>query len=104
MDVEAALRVDPAHVDALDRAGLGTLEARLALQRAVLVVEELEAAAELVRDVRLDLGVLDRRLRLEEAAQGQRHAADDAEARDADHRKDLIADARWRSLPRSRTG
>ena len=48
VDVVAALRVDPAHVDALDRAGLGALEAGLALERAPLVVEQLEAAAELV--------------------------------------------------------
>ena len=50
MDVVAAARVDAAHVDALDRAGLRALEAGLALDRAPLVVEELEPAAELVRD------------------------------------------------------
>ena len=51
VDVEAALGVDAAHVDALDGAGLRALEARLALERAVLVVQELEPAAELGRDV-----------------------------------------------------
>ena len=51
VDVEAALGVHAAHVDALDGAGLGALEARLALERAVLVVQELQAAAELGRDV-----------------------------------------------------
>ena len=71
VDVVAAARVDAAHVDALDRAGLGALEAGLALERAPLVVEELEPAAELVRDVEPHLGVHDRDLRLEEAAQGQ---------------------------------
>ena len=49
VDVIAAARVHPAHVDALDRAGLGALEAGLALERAPLVVEELQPAAELVR-------------------------------------------------------
>ena len=51
VDVEAALGVHAAHVDALDRARLGALEAGLALERAVLVVQELQAAAELGRDV-----------------------------------------------------
>ena len=51
VDVEAALGVDAAHVDALDRARLRALEAGLALERAVLVVQQLEAAAELGRDV-----------------------------------------------------
>ncbi|OGO56588.1 MAG: hypothetical protein A2V84_12860 [Chloroflexi bacterium RBG_16_70_13] len=85
MDVEAALRVEAAHVDALDRAGLGALEAGLALERAVLIVEELEAAPELGRDVGLLLRVADRRLRLEEAAQGQGHAPGDPEAGDEAH-------------------
>ena len=89
MDVVAALRVDAAHVDALDRAGLGALEAGLALERAVLVVEELQAAAELDRDVRRHLGVLDRDRRLEEAAQGEGHALDEAEAGDEAHRPAL---------------
>ena len=57
MDVEAALGVEAAHVDALDGAGLGALEAGLALERPVLVVEELEAAPELGRDVGSLLGV-----------------------------------------------
>jgi hypothetical protein len=39
MDVVATARVHAAHVDALDGAGLGALEAGLALQRAVLVVQ-----------------------------------------------------------------
>ena len=86
VDVEAALRVHPAHVDALDRAGLGALEAGLALERAVLVVQELEAAAELGRDVRVLLGPHDRGLGLEEPPQGQAHAADQAHARDDAHR------------------
>jgi hypothetical protein len=100
MDVVAALRVDAAHVDALDWAGLGTLEAGLALERPPLVIEQLEAAAELVRDVGLHLGVFDRRLRLEEAAQGERHALDDAEARGRDHEWCLMACSRRGSPPR----
>ena len=51
VDVVAAARIDAAHVDAFDRAGLGALEARLALERAPLVVEQLQPAAELRRDV-----------------------------------------------------
>ena len=51
MDVVATAGVHAAHVDALDRAGLGALEAGLALERAPLVVEQLQAAAELGRDV-----------------------------------------------------
>jgi hypothetical protein len=40
-----------AHVDAFDRAGLGALEAGLALESAELVVEQLQPAAEADRDV-----------------------------------------------------
>jgi hypothetical protein len=80
MDVEPALGVHAAHVDALDRARLGALEAGLALERAVLVVQELEPAAEADRDVGRHLGVHDRCLRGEEAAQGQRHPLDHPEA------------------------
>ena len=80
MDVVAAARVDAAHVDALDRARLGALEAGLAFERAPLVVQQLQASAELRRDLVPLLGVLDRHLRLEEAAQGQRHALHDAES------------------------
>ena len=85
MDVVAAARVDAAHVDALDRAGLGALEAGLALERAPLVVEQLQPAAELVRRVAPVLRILDRDLGLEEAAEGQRHALRDAETRDEAH-------------------
>jgi hypothetical protein len=85
VDVEAAFRVDPAHVDALDRAGLRALEAGLALQRAVLVVEELQTAAEPGRIVGADLRVADRRLRLEEPPKRERHALHDAEAGDERH-------------------
>src|SRR4029078_7005683 len=60
VDVEATLRVEPTHVDALDGAGLGALEARLALDRAVFVVEELEPAAELVGDVETHLAATER--------------------------------------------
>src|SRR6185295_13928838 len=81
VDVEPATRVDTAHVDALDRARLGALEAGLALERAPLVVQQLQASAELRRDHVPLLRVLDRHLRLEEAAQGQRHALHDAESR-----------------------
>ena len=91
MDVEPALGVHAAHVDALDRAGLGALEAGLALERAVLVVEQLEAAAELRRNVRLDLRVVDRGLRLEEAPQGQGHAADHADPGNEAHRTVLTS-------------
>ena len=85
MDVIAAARVDAAHVDAFDRAGLRALEAGLALDRAPLVVEELEAAAELVRDRGALFRVLDGDLGLEEAAQGERHPLGDAEARHEAH-------------------
>src|SRR5437667_236202 len=86
VDVVATLRVDAAHVDALDRAGLGALEARLALQRPVLVVQQLEPAPELRRDVEADLGIADRRLRLEELLQRQGHAHGDAEPGESAHR------------------
>ena len=89
MDVEAAPGVDPAHVDALDRAGLGALEAGLALERAPLVVEQLETAAELGRRLDPHLGVHDRDLRLEEAAERERHALRDAEARHEAHQAGL---------------
>src|SRR6185369_4011147 len=85
VDVEAAAGVDPAHVDALDGAGLGALEAGLALERAPLVVQQLEPATELWRRVAAILRVLDRHLRLEETAQGQRHPLGDTEARDQAH-------------------
>ena len=51
----------------------------------VLVVEQLEAAPELVRDVEPHLGVHDGDLRLEEPAQRQGHALRDAEAGDEGH-------------------
>src|SRR6185503_13970948 len=82
VDVEAALGIDAAHVDALDGARLRALEARLALQRAVLVIQQLEAAAEARRDVRGHLRVHHRGLGLEEPAQRQGHALDQAEPRD----------------------
>ena len=85
VDVVAAAGVHAAHVDALDRAGLGALEARLALERAVLVIEELEAAAELVRRIEPHLRVPDGDLGLEELAQGQAHPAHDPEAGDQAH-------------------
>src|SRR6185369_8672379 len=85
VDVVAPTRIDAAHVDAFDRAGLGALEAGLALDRAPLVVEELEAAAELVREGRALLWVLDGDLGLEEAAEGQPHPLDDTQARDEAH-------------------
>ena len=66
--------------------GLRALEARLALERAPLVVQQLEPAAELVRDVEAHLRVLDRHLGLEEATKGQGHALDDAKAGDERHR------------------
>ena len=94
VDVEATLRVEAAHVDALDRAGLGALEAGLALERAPLVVQELQPAAELRRDLGRILGVEVGHLRLEEPAQGQGHAADDAEAGDGAHRANLIGGSR----------
>ena len=86
VDVVPTARVDAAHVDALDRACLGALEARLALERAPLVVQQLEAAAELVRDVETNLGIHDGDLRLEESPKGERHALDQAETRDKAHR------------------
>jgi hypothetical protein len=86
VDVEAALGVHATHVDALDRAGLGALEAGLALERAVLVVEQLQAAAELGRDVGVLLGPHDGGLGLEEPPQGQAHAADQAHAGNEAHR------------------
>ena len=86
MDVVAAAGIHAAHVDALDRAGLGALEAGLALERAPLVVQQLQAAPELGRDVEPHLRVHDRDLGLEEAAQGQGHALHDAEAGDEAHR------------------
>jgi hypothetical protein len=85
----AALRVDAAHVDALDRAGLGALEAGLALERAVLVVEQLQAAAVLDRDVGVHLRVPDRHGRLEEAPEREGHALEEAEAGDHAHRPAL---------------
>ena len=85
MNVEPPPRVKPAHVDALDGAGLGALEARLALDVAELVVEQLEPAAEADGDVGGGLGVLDGRLGREEPAHGQRHALRDAEAWDEAH-------------------
>src|SRR5439155_3785745 len=103
VDVVAALRVDAAHVDALHRARLGALEARLALQRAVLVVQELQAAPELRRHLLPDLRVADRRLRLEEADEGRRHAPGDPETGQEAHA--LALSARPRRSPRpSRTG
>src|SRR4029079_19517795 len=104
VDVVAAFRVHPAHVDALDRAGLRALEASLALQRPVLVVEQLEAAAELVRDVEAHLGVPDRRLRLEEPPERQAHALDEADTGEPDHRRGLTSDGPRRSPARGRTG
>ena len=80
VDVVAALRVDAAHVDALDRAGLGALEARLALQRAVLVVEELEPAAELGGTSRRTSGYLIVAFGSKNRRSVRRHALDDAEA------------------------
>ena len=74
---EAAPRVAAAHVDALDGAGLGALEAGLALERAVLVVEQLQPAAVLHRDVGRHLRVADRDLRREELPEGQRHPLKD---------------------------
>ena len=85
MGVEAALGVVAAHVDAFHRAGLGALEAGLALDVAELVVQQLQPAAEADGHVGPGLGVLDRGLRLEEAAQRQRHALRDAEARNEAH-------------------
>jgi len=90
VDGEAAPRVGPAHVDALDGAGLRALEARLALERAVLVVEELEPAPVLRRDRRLHLRVPDGRLRLEEAAEGERHPPDEPDAGHEAHACALI--------------
>ena len=84
--VEAVLRVVAAHVDAFDRASLRALEAGLALEVAKLVVEELEPSAEANRDVRGRFGVLDGGLRLEEAAQRQRHPLCDAQAWNEAHR------------------
>src|SRR3954469_2619040 len=104
VNVEASLGVDPAHVDALDRARLGALEARLALQRPVLVVQQLEPTAVLGRVIGLDLGVLDRRLRLEEPPQGQRHPAEHPEAGYKAHVTTPGPTSRRRSRPRSRTG
>src|SRR6185436_13790316 len=72
-------------VDAFDRAGLGALEAGLALERAVLVVQQLEAAAELGRDVGRLLGPANGRLGREEALEGEPHAAHEAHARDGAH-------------------
>ena len=86
VDVVAALRVDAAHVDALDRAGLGALEARLALERAPLVVEQLQAAAELVRDVGRTSGYMTVTFGSKNRRRVRRHALDDAEAREEAHR------------------
>ncbi len=83
VDVVAVARVHAAHVDALDGAGGGALEAGLALEGAGLVVEQDEPAAVPRRDVVDDLGILHRDLG--SAAPGGRrtHALDDAQAGDA---------------------
>src|SRR5204863_9650669 len=75
VDVIAAAGVDAAHVDALDRAGLGALEAGLALERAPLVVQQLQAAAVLGRDVGVLLRPHDRGLGREETPLGHAYAA-----------------------------
>ena len=86
MDVVPAAGVDAAHVDAFDRAGLGALETGLALECAPLVVQELEATTELVRDVEAHLGVHHGDLRLEEAPKREGHALHEAETGDEAHR------------------
>src|SRR5262249_53760726 len=65
----------------------------LALQGAVLVVQQLEASAELGRDVRGHLRVRDRGLRLEEPPKGEGHALDQPEAG-----HDAGEEAHWPSL------
>jgi len=97
MNVEAAPRVKAAHVDALDRAGLGALEARLALDVAQLVVEQLQPAAEANGHVRRHLRVLDGGLWGKETAQRQRHSLGDAEAGNEAHRDLTRGPARRRS-------
>ena len=80
VDVVAVARVDAAHVDAFDGARLGALEARLALERPGLVVQQQEAAAMARRD-RVDLlRVLHRGLEAQHVAEGQGHPLQDPQA------------------------
>ena len=75
-----ALRVEAAHVDGLDRADLGALEADLALVLAERVVDQVEPSPPAVGDGRALLGVLARDLGREEVPERDRHALGDADS------------------------
>src|SRR5439155_19454502 len=68
-----ALRIEAAHVDRLDRADLGALEADLTLVLAERVVDQVQAPTPALRHLRALLGVLARHLWREQVAQGGRH-------------------------------
>jgi hypothetical protein len=74
MHGEAPLGVGATHVNALDWACLRALETGFALQRAVLVGDQLESAAVARRNVWLHLWIHDRAFWLEETRQRKTHS------------------------------